>query len=104
MEASRSARINRPRGYRRHRPTRKRSWVLPVVACLFVGGAVFLDFGFPLIGCNVKGNISYNTGEHIYHVPGQYYYAVTRIDWFKGERWFCSEDAARAAGWRKSKR
>jgi hypothetical protein len=75
-----------------------------VFACLLVGAIVFLNVGFPLIGCNIKGNISYNTGERIYHVPGQYFYSVTRIDWFKGERWFCSEDAARAAGWRKSKR
>ena len=73
-------------------------------AGLFVGGFLFLNVGFSLIGCNIKGNISRNTDEHIYHVPGQKFYSATRIDWLKGERWFCSEDAARAAGWRKSKR
>jgi hypothetical protein len=53
--------------------------------------------------CNIKGNISLNTGEHIYHVRGQEYYAATIITPSKGERWFCSEDEARAAGWRKAK-
>lgn len=57
----------------------------------------------PGSGCNIKGNISYNTGERIYHVPGQTYYFETRIRADQGERWFCSEAEARAAGWRKSK-
>lgn len=51
--------------------------------------------------CNIKGNISRN-GVHIYHVPGQKYYAQTRISAGKGERWFCTEQEARAAGWRRS--
>lgn len=54
-------------------------------------------------GCNIKGNISVNTGERIYHVPGQRYYTETRIDTQHGERWFCTEAEARAAGWRRSK-
>lgn len=53
--------------------------------------------------CNIKGNIS-SSGEHIYHVPGGEYYSRTKISPSKGERWFCSEAEARAAGWRKSKR
>lgn len=53
--------------------------------------------------CNIKGNISHNTGERIYHVPGQKYYDATRISPERGERWFCSEDEARRAGWRKSR-
>lgn len=53
-------------------------------------------------GCNIKGNISAR-GERIYHVPGQEYYNETRIRASRGERWFCSEDEARAAGWRRSK-
>jgi micrococcal nuclease len=52
----------------------------------------------------IKGNISYSTGEKIYHVPGGYYYDDTVIDEAKGERWFCTEAEAVAAGWRKSKR
>jgi endonuclease YncB( thermonuclease family) len=53
--------------------------------------------------CSIKGNISFTTGERIYHVPGQIYYSVTRINTSKGERWFCSEAEARAAGWRRSR-
>jgi micrococcal nuclease len=52
----------------------------------------------------IKGNISLTTGEKIYHVPGGYYYDDTVIDETKGERWFCTEAEAVAAGWRKSKR
>jgi len=51
-------------------------------------------------GCNIKGNIS---SEKIYHMPGQRYYDQTVIDENKGERWFCSEEEAVKAGWRKSK-
>ena len=51
--------------------------------------------------CQIKGNIS-RSGERIYHVPGGRDDGPTRIDESKGERWFCSEDAARKAGWRKS--
>ena len=54
--------------------------------------------------CRIKGNISIDTGERIYHVPGQYYYDRTRIAREFGERWFCTEAEARAAGWRKSRR
>lgn len=52
--------------------------------------------------CAIKGNIS-SSGEKIYHVPGQRYYEATKIDLSKGERWFCSEQAALDAGWRKAK-
>jgi hypothetical protein len=55
------------------------------------------------VGCTIKGNISKNNGQRIYHVPGQEYYTQTRINWLSGERWFCSEADARAAGWRKSR-
>jgi hypothetical protein len=54
--------------------------------------------------CIIKGNISYNTGERIYHVPSGAYYDATVINTGYGERWFCSEAEAQAAGWRKSKR
>ena len=52
----------------------------------------------------IKGNISINTGERIYHVPGQEHYWETKISPQYGERWFCSESEARAAGWRKARR
>ena len=54
--------------------------------------------------CNIKGNISHNSGRRIYHVPGDRDYARTRISPSRGERWFCSEAEARAAGWRRAGR
>jgi len=53
-------------------------------------------------GCAIKGNISSN--GRIYHLPGQRDYDRTRIDLDQGERWFCTEDEARAAGWRRAQR
>lgn len=50
----------------------------------------------------IKGNISLSTGEKIYHVPGGEFYDQTVITAAKGERWFCTEAEAVAAGWRKS--
>ncbi|AJE48097.1 nuclease [Celeribacter indicus] len=51
-------------------------------------------------GCAIKGNIS--TSGRIYHMPGSRWYAQTRIDPRRGERWFCSARAAEAAGWRRA--
>lgn len=53
-------------------------------------------------GCRIKGNIN-RKGVRIYHVPGQKFYDRTRITESKGERWFCSESEARAAGWRRAR-
>ena len=55
----------------------------------------------PPPGCLIKGNIS-ASGERIYHVPGGRFYDRTVIDVARGERWFCSEAEAQAAGWRRS--
>lgn len=52
--------------------------------------------------CLIKGNISFDTGEKIYHLPGQKSYETTTIDPSYGERWFCTEAEAQAAGWRKA--
>jgi endonuclease YncB( thermonuclease family) len=48
--------------------------------------------------CTIKGNIS--RSGRIYHLPGSASYDRTLVDEARGERWFCSEDEARAAGWR----
>lgn len=53
-------------------------------------------------GCKIKGNVS--ESGRVFHVPGQADYARTRINLKRGERWFCSEAEARAAGWRKAQR
>ncbi|WP_027365308.1 MBL fold metallo-hydrolase [Desulfotruncus alcoholivorax] len=46
----------------------------------------------------IKGNIN-SKGEKIYHLPGGAYYEQT-----KAEKWFKTEEQARAAGFRPSKR
>jgi hypothetical protein len=48
--------------------------------------------------CPIKGNIT--SSGHIYHMPWSPWYEKVRIDTAKGERWFCSEREALAAGWR----
>ena len=52
-------------------------------------------------GCSIKGNIS-ASGEKIFHTASCDYYAKTRINTDAGEQWFCSEDDALSAGWRKA--
>lgn len=49
-------------------------------------------------GCVIKGNVT-NKGR-IYHMPWSRFYDSVHIDPSRGERWFCSEEEARAAGWR----
>ena len=53
-------------------------------------------------GCMIKGNIS-SKGDRIYHCPLWRDYDKTVITEEKGERWFCTEEEAVAAGWRKPK-
>ena len=55
-------------------------------------------------GCDIKGNISFDTQEKIYHVPGGYFYNETSIDSSYGEKWFCTEQEAINNGWRKSQK
>jgi micrococcal nuclease len=51
--------------------------------------------------CTIKGNIS-STKEKIYHIIGCGSYDKTTIDETKGEKWFCTEQEAIDAGWRKA--
>ena len=51
--------------------------------------------------CTIKGNIG-SGGEKIFHVIGCGSYNKTIIDESKGEKWFCSEQEAISAGWRKA--
>lgn len=51
--------------------------------------------------CTIKGNIS-SSKEKIFHVVGCGSYNKTVIDESKGEKWFCSEQEAIDAGWRKA--
>lgn len=49
-------------------------------------------------GCAIKGNVTKN--GHIYHMPWSPWYRKVKVEPNKGERWFCSEAQAIAAGWR----
>jgi hypothetical protein len=71
-------------------------------AAAFVLAAIFAEPVAVAVSCDIKGNIALDD-ERIYHLPGQTSYAATRIDLLRGERWFCSENDARAAGWRRAK-
>ncbi|AUX78441.1 succinoglycan biosynthesis protein exoi [Sinorhizobium fredii] len=101
-----------------HHNSQKRSLLLTapgvVIGALAVGAAggmtlsdlfaAWNGFGGAGASCNIKGNISIDTGERIFHVPGQRYYSQTKVSPRYGERLFCSEFEAWAAGWRKSYR
>jgi endonuclease YncB( thermonuclease family) len=60
-----------------------------------------LAASLPVDGCPIKGNVA-SDGERIYHVPGGQSYGATVITTARGERWFCTEEEALAAGWRRS--
>lgn len=53
--------------------------------------------------CAIKGNVN-AAGERIYHMPGQAHYDRVVIRPELGQRWFCSSEEARAAGWRRALR
>lgn len=50
----------------------------------------------------IKGNVTAE-GKKTYHLPTGAYYAATRLVAEQGDLWFCSEDDARAAGFRRSR-
>nr|PZN78291.1 MAG: hypothetical protein DIU57_15940 [Pseudomonadota bacterium] len=53
-------------------------------------------------GCPIKGRIV--SGRKYYVLPGTADYHRVRIRTRRGERWFCSEEEAVAAGWKRSPR
>lgn len=53
-------------------------------------------------GCVIKGNVSkWNNDKHIYHCPNWRDYDKTEVNLSEGDRWFCSEAEALAAGFSK---
>lgn len=52
--------------------------------------------------CAIKGNVN-RKGDHIFHVAGQRDYGRVSMK-SSAKRWFCSEEEALAAGWRKAQR
>ncbi len=55
----------------------------------------------PSPDCTIKGNVN-RKGERIYHMPGSLDYARVNMA-APGKRWFCTEDEAKAAGWRPTR-
>jgi hypothetical protein len=53
-------------------------------------------------GSVIKGNIN-SEGVRIYHTTASPWYAQTTVNESRGQRWFCSEAEARAAGWRSAR-
>jgi hypothetical protein len=53
--------------------------------------------------CAIKGNVN-SKDEKIYHVPGGSFYDRTDIKPEEGDRWFCTAEEARNAGFRASER
>ena len=49
----------------------------------------------------MQGNISSN--GKVYHKPGDRAFVSVKIEQSKGERYFCSEEDAIAAGWRAAR-
>ena len=64
-----------------------------------IGGCATL----PDPSCVIKGNVN-SKGEKIYHVPGGSFYDRTDIKPEEGDRWFCTAEEARNAGFRASER
>jgi hypothetical protein len=75
---------------------------VPVNAQTILLGAVSASEA-PSAECVIKGNVN-RKGERIYHLPGQLNYAQINMTKGLGERWFCTEAEADAAGWRKAVR
>jgi hypothetical protein len=50
--------------------------------------------------CAIKGNVN-SKGDRIYHVPGWRDYDRTTIKPEEGDRWFCTDQEARDAGFRE---
>jgi endonuclease YncB( thermonuclease family) len=53
-------------------------------------------------GCPIKGHV--RASDRIYAMPWADGYSGAKVRTVKGDRWFCSEDEARAAGFKRSSR
>jgi len=52
--------------------------------------------------CIIKGNVSKNGYGKVYFLPGCANYKTTKIDFEKGDMYFCTEEEAEAAGFTKA--
>ncbi len=53
-------------------------------------------------GCDIKGEIYIEWNDKVYYVPTSKAYGAVVMDDTYSHRWFCTEDEATAAGWRKA--
>lgn len=53
-------------------------------------------------GCVIKGNVRRDRGTKVYHLPECYNYEKIVVNEREGDQWFCSEEEAKKAGFRKS--
>lgn len=53
-------------------------------------------------GCIIKGNYRKDNNTYIYHLPGCFNYEKTSINLRERDKWFCTEEEARKAGFVKS--
>jgi hypothetical protein len=89
--------------------TRPAPTAVPVrVATISIGGgSAFTCIGgcavAPDPSCAIKGNVNSDQVK-IYHTPGQRDYNRTDIKPEEGDRWFCTEAEAQAAGFRHAQR
>ena len=51
----------------------------------------------------IKGNVESQTGDRLFHVPGDLLYSTTVVSEADGDTWFCTEEQAVTTGWTKSK-
>jgi hypothetical protein len=73
----------------------------PIAASPARGARLAMATTAPPDGCTIKGNVN-RKGERIFHMPGDRNYERVRMTKGGGERWFCSEEQAAAAGWRRA--
>lgn len=78
--------------------------VVLVCGTALFSNRLFAQNIIPKPGCNIKGNISIDPENKLYHLPGMKDFEITNISPDKGERWFCTESEAIAHGWKKAPR
>ncbi len=52
--------------------------------------------------CLIKGSVRPDKKTKIYHLPECYNYEKVVVNLSEGDRWFCTEEEAQKAGFRKS--
>lgn len=56
----------------------------------------------PQVGCQIKGNVD-RLDKRWYHLPNFRHYEATEVNLEHGDRWFCTEEDAQAAGFERAR-